>query len=168
MQPQVVRGDAARYRRLKRLGLVAAALYVALAAVPKPFRPLQPEWFPFFSWSLFSNIPNDARDFGVRVLVLDGEALDPPLFFEQLEARLPGCRSQVVHRALQRVGASLEAGEAEDAAALRHDLERGLFGARAVEYELLRRHYLYYDLLVHGRLLSERPVGRYSWPGAAP
>ena len=30
MQPQVVRGDAARYRRLKRLGLVAAALYVAL------------------------------------------------------------------------------------------------------------------------------------------
>lgn len=167
MNAPQVRGDAARYRRLKRGGLLAAAIYIALAAVPKPFRPGQPEWFPCFSWSLFSNIPNDTRDYGARVLTLDGEALDPPVLLEHLEARVPGSRSQRVHRSLQKVGAALHAGDAAAADAARIDLERLLFRDRAVTYELLRRHYLYYDLVVDGRLLEERALGRFTWPGEA-
>ena len=165
MEQPAARGDAARYRRLKRAGLVAAAVYVALAAVPKPFRPLQPEWFPFFSWSLFSNIPNDIEDYGARVLALDGETLDPPLMFEQLEPRLRGSRSQVVHRGLQELGAAWESGDVATVESLTGQLERGLFRDRAVTWELLHRHYLYYDLVVHGRLLDERPLARFTWPG---
>lgn len=66
-------------RRFRRAVVALVVLYVLLGVVPKPFRMGQPEWFPFFSWSLFSRVPQDGVRLTARVLELDGVVLDPPV-----------------------------------------------------------------------------------------
>jgi hypothetical protein len=120
------------------LGLVAVYSGVLVWAGPTA-----PERFPFFRWELFSKVPPPERsDFGVRIVAIGDEVLDPPLYFEQARRHFPLARSPEGYQLIQRWGSQLRRGELLRADTTRKLLEaRYLVSAEPVRYELVARTY---------------------------
>src|SRR5438132_14360891 len=73
--------ERSRYRRTNLILLVALLAYLAVA-LERERVPGRPEFFPVGAWSLFSMVPNDTQDYGVRLLEVRGQPLAHPLFLE--------------------------------------------------------------------------------------
>jgi hypothetical protein len=104
------RTDRAALKRsewLVRAALVFCALYALVA-----FQDRHTERFPFFSWTLFSDVPDPkSTDYSVRLLERDGTVLTPPLYYADAklvdQGQLVQANRQMkgLGRAIEREGA---------------------------------------------------------------
>jgi len=102
-----------------------------------------PERFPFFKWELFSRVPRSQQeDYGVRFVEVDGQPVDPPVYFEQADEFLSTSRSPDAQSTIRNIGRAVE----HDQPVLLTD-NRALFEGRHLQelesatYEVVKRRY---------------------------
>ena len=146
-------------RRFRRFVLALLVVYVAQGVVPKPFRIGQPEWLPFFSWSLFSRVPQRGVELSVRALALDAEPLDPPVpLMRVVEPHRRGQRDRLLMD-LWNIHKGVRDDDRMRVERGRRRLEQRLLGDREARYEVRVRSY---ELLSDDRAgESIRSVGIY-------
>ena len=99
------------------------------------------EVFPFFAWDLFSVVPNEVDDYGVRVRELDHQPLSPPRFFEELPD-VAQAFSTVDYVIVQQLGAAQQRGDAVRQGQLQRLLLDNLLGrGKQARLELVRRRF---------------------------
>lgn len=122
-----------RSRWIVRLAVVFLLSYTLLVAQNR-----STERFPFFSWSLFSEVPEpEATDYAIRLLAVEGEPLLQPRYHNVRDRRAAQERrlSNLFGRALLR-------GRDDRAADLRDQYETTyLSDWRSVRYQVVRRDY---------------------------
>lgn len=126
------------YRRYVLIYLVAVAVYVPMSTVL--WARFQRELFPFAPWELFSHVPNAHHDFGVRVISVDGQAVDGAPYLETLPGIPAEGYSINAHITIQTLGQQLESGDEAGAAATRAFFEeRYLAGVGTMVYSVYAR-----------------------------
>ena len=140
---------------------IAAFLYVTVAGVTllRARTGANTEIFPIFSWDLFSVVPNETMDYGLRVLEVDGKPLEPPQFLEQLTIFSQPFRISA-HMAIQELGVAHARGDTERARSLAHMLYENHLGgaARRVRFELVERRFDVLTRVRSGRFASLTPI----------
>ncbi len=131
--------------KFKSLELLIAAslIFYALIALAGNLMAPKGEYFPFFSWSLFSTVPSDKSTFELHIYRIGDMVIDPPQNFFALREYFEAAqaRSSRVSKAARRFGRALR-WEREDAAAFREVFEAHLLREHsAVEYAIVRVRY---------------------------
>lgn len=122
------------------------------------------EQFPFFKWQLFSKVPSEINtSYGVRLLEVDGQELDPPRYFEKSDDLFGNrARSPEAATLLKSWGGHLEAFRPLRAEASRELFEtRFLQSATTVHYEVVKRRYDIIERVECDCFVSEEVIGEY-------
>jgi len=123
-----------------QLGFISCALLYALVGNYSWYR-AQTEYFPIYSWDLFSSIPSHSAMFAVRLTHINGKPLDPPRYFNEATAYIPAAKSIDAFALIQRFGRAIYEGDA-GAAGLRAQFEAHyLDSGDDITYELVIRAY---------------------------
>jgi hypothetical protein len=133
-------------RRTERLARAAVGLVVVYCSflvrdgLARAREQPSGETFPFFMWELFSTVPEPHQtDYGLRLVEIDGSAVDGVYFEESL---LPSHQASAAQGVIGRMGADLEAGRTDDLEVARLLLEtRYLYPLSTARYELVKREY---------------------------
>ncbi|MBI2902472.1 MAG: hypothetical protein HYY12_02645 [Candidatus Methylomirabilis oxyfera] len=158
-----------RYNRLKIFAAVLLCGYAAAAVVIKGALRHEREIFPIFSWSLYSTVPREAAEYGVRIFEVGGETLNPPLFFEDARAFFPYVNQAQLFMTVQSLGRALESDNTEAIKTYRRLLERHhLRGRGVIHYEIVRRRFNTLTRWVTGEFRTLRTVGTFSTEGQRP
>lgn len=128
-----------RYRRTQWGILGIVVIYTAVSLATKGWS--GEEFFPFFNWSLFSTVPNEKHDYGLRITAVDDTQLEPPLYFEAADQWFAEANNIVAYNAIQDYGKAVRQGEAEAIAKIRPFIETLYLEDKAVQYEVVRRTY---------------------------
>ena len=157
------------YRSLKLLVAGILCGYAAAALVLKVTLRQDGEVFPLFSWSLYSTVHGEDADYAVRILSVAGEALDPPLFFQEARLFFAGTEPIAAFMTVQRLGDALEKRDADAVRAHRRLLEHHhLRGRGVVRYEIVRRTFNTLGRWSSGGFTSVRTVAVLSTDRAGP
>ncbi|MGF1475240.1 MAG: hypothetical protein ACFB6S_06715 [Geminicoccaceae bacterium] len=150
---------------IKRVQLMVAAFLIAyvVVAVAGNLFAQRREYFPFFSWSLFSNVPSQRSTFELYIHQTGDQRYSPPRNFFDLpnEFRAARNRSSTVSKAAKGLGRAIQ----RDPDNL--DRARTVFEAHLlrehnlVEYEIARVRFRPLHRLRTGELDLYRPVGRF-------
>ncbi|MEO1368314.1 MAG: hypothetical protein AAFX50_14165 [Acidobacteriota bacterium] len=146
-----------RFRRSQHFGLAVVLVTIA-ASLHLGFSGKR-DLYPFFSWSLFTHVPNVKHDFGLLITGIDGQRLDPPRELNAFSGRLAGAGSIRAYYTVQDFGRAILLRDRETADELRSLLEREyLKGAGGeLHYLLVARSYDPIEKWRHGRM-EQRPV----------
>ncbi len=126
------------YRRTRWFILSAVLLYWLVGNLPRFWS--SPEIYPISAWELFSYVPNELVDYGLRVTAVDNKALPEALYFEAATQLFGDAQSIVAYINIQTLGQAIDAGQAEQSESLRIKLEQQyLHVAQPLRYELVRR-----------------------------
>lgn len=148
------------YRRLQ-WGIAAFVLLYALIGNAVWFRHYR-EIYPIFSWDLFSYVPNEVADFGLRITRTGDTVLDFPIYFEAATGLVPDAQSIVAYTNIQALGVAIMAGQSVELAAAAHRVESlHLYTLMPVEYEIVRRRYSPLARWREGEFLSEEAIGAF-------
>jgi hypothetical protein len=142
------RREYQNYCRTQRLLVALVVVYVALAVERETVHG-RGEIFPFASWSLFTLVPNEVRDYTVHITEINGRRIDPPLAYENSHAHFLNAHSHNAYISIQKLGRAVES---KDDAAIRRI--RGYFehldlnmrsgevaGGAGVTYDIVTRRY---------------------------
>jgi hypothetical protein len=124
--------------------IVAATLAVMVAYLGViGIRRGEDELLPFFTWSLFSRVPErEAVHYSIRLVEVDGRTLDPPVYFDEASALLATTQLPEANTTLQDLGRAVEAGDEDAVDAARSTLEsRFLNELDSATYEVVRRRF---------------------------
>lgn len=136
-------GASARRRRtgltsLKSLIAYALIAYTVVAVTGQQLA-RDGEWFPVFSWSLFTEV--SAYGFATRleIVAIDGQALDPPAFYRDLGDVFPkaGNASISLNKLLDKIALDHHL-DAPNDGRLRQLAATYLAGADEVEWRIVR------------------------------
>ena len=121
----------------------------------------QREYFPIYSWDLFSYIPAHTADFAIRITAINGETLDPPLFFNEATKYIPAAQTIEAFALLQRFGNAVYT-DSTEADALQQQFEaRYLQQLDAIDYELVIRTFDAIDYTQSGTVDQMIPLQSY-------
>jgi hypothetical protein len=140
-----IKSERNRYRWTNRIIAVGVVVYLALA-IGREGRAKREEIFPFASWSLFSMVPNEADDYSLRILAVNGKAVEPPLYFEDSIHLFSNATDHSARMSIEHLGKAVERGDAHEIEKVRAYLESLHFKSpereqRVVQYEVVRRRY---------------------------
>jgi hypothetical protein len=141
----LARGSGVKtYRALKRWIAAVIIGYFLLGTTTN--LTIHREIFPIFSWDLFSSIPApQGSDYGIKILAVDGVALNPPVYFEKADTIFAKAHSIDAYSSIALLGGAVAA---NDQAAI--DAQRAVFepvflsDRKNVRYVVVQRTY---DLL---------------------
>jgi hypothetical protein len=124
------------YYRWMKMGLVAWLVLYAVVGVAAERLPAQ-EVYPFFSWRLFDEIPNQLTYYTIRITMYDGRKLPEPVWFADAGDMLRenNIYSAGYHHLANRIGLVFEGGDLTEVASLREDLEAAF--SRPISYDLV-------------------------------
>lgn len=107
------------------------------------------EALPFFTWSLFSQVPDREQvHYSLRLVDVDGTRLDPPRYFDEASDLVAAAQLSEANELVQAVGLRLDAGEDAEAEELLVLFEsRFLNEFDEATYEVVRRRYDVVDRL---------------------
>lgn len=95
--------------------------------------------FPFFSWSLFSKVPEDVEVLHtLRILSLNGKKLDRPIFFADAEFLFAVDKNspRAWYNLFQDLAYALESGGEKEVEQIRKSIERHIL-VESIEYEVV-------------------------------
>jgi len=100
------------------------------------------EWYPFFSWTLFSKIPALNEEYAVRIHEYEGKIFDPPIFFSQTQGVYSVSNTSITeyHFMIQLLGRSLKRNQ-EDEIIRRRQIFEANFLSHPVIYEVVKIKY---------------------------
>jgi hypothetical protein len=149
-----------RYRRTNAALAALAAVYLIVAVSRKALK--REEWFPIASWALFSTVPNENNDYGLRLMQIDGRKLDPPLPFERAEQFFWSAKKSTARGMIQALGASIARHDMAQSEALRQSFEPlHLRGHKQVIYQVVARQYDPLERWHGGGFDRIRPLATY-------
>jgi hypothetical protein len=151
-----------RQRRLKVGITILFVIYVVVAVAGDRLAPRR-EFFPFFSWSLFSDIPNTRSTFELYIHRVNHEVYDEPKNFYELPEHFHAARRRVstISKSVKAVGRALAFGD-HAADRLRAVLEDQLLAeALSIDYEITRVVFRPLDRWHTGELIRRKTVGRF-------
>lgn len=125
------------YRRYLLIFLCAVCVYAPTSTLL--WARYQYELFPFAPWELFSHVPNQHHDFGMRILAVDGQPLDGAPYLETLKGIAGEPYSINAHTTIQTLGQHLENGDMTSAADARTLLEGRYLAGAVVVYAIYAR-----------------------------
>lgn len=150
--------------RLAALGVLFIACYLGVLLWHGPSR--SPEVFPFFSWSLFSEVPDAVEvDYSVRFISVNGVTLDEPVFFEESKAFLRTASAPQAYQVIQQLGRAHDKNQDRRAAESQDLLDsQWLASLTSADYEVVRREFdilerLECDCYSNVVVLSEASLG---------
>jgi hypothetical protein len=96
------------------------------------------EMFPLSRWAMFNRIDSQVDDYGLRIRAVAGQALSPPVYFEN--AGLAQSQSVTAYHAIQKFAERTLAHDSE-ADTSRTLVEERYLAQAAVEYDLVARRW---------------------------
>ena len=154
------------YRRTQILFILLIVVYTAVSYTTK--RVQGREFFPFFNWSLFTHVPNEKHDYGLRILAIEGEPLETPLYFEEADALFGEAHSIVAYKAIQEYGKAVRVEDEATVAETRPFIESIYLESQPVQYELVRRTFLPIIRFQTGEFIKEEMLAQFEVEGQAP
>ncbi|MEM7331236.1 MAG: hypothetical protein AAF490_04020 [Chloroflexota bacterium] len=152
------------YRSAQWTVVLIIVIYTAVSYTTTRFR--GSELFPFFNWSLFTKVPNEKHDFGLRLLTVDGEPLSEPIYFEEADAWFDEAHSIVAYQAIQQFGSAVREADETTIEEIRPFVESTYLENQTVRYELVRRTYLPISRVQTGAFVNEEVLGQFEVGGA--
>lgn len=154
----------AQYRmdRLK-LGIAAALVGYTVIAIAGNLFAQRREYFPFFSWSLFSDVPAERSTFELYIFRVGDTPFDQPVNFFDLPDHFKAARvrSSTVSKAAKSLGRAL-LWTSDDVDSARAVFEGHLLREHAeVDYAIVRVAFRPLDRWHTGALEREETVGRF-------
>lgn len=120
------------------------------------------EIFPFYSWELFSYVPNLATDFGLKINAIDNQYIDEPVYFQDAVDLLEDTESIIAFNIIQTLGYAIENNDQPLIDETRKDLESIYFeDFNQVEYEIKKRTYYAAERWRTGTFESEKRLATY-------
>ncbi len=117
------------------------------------------ELFPVFKWELFSKVPpREQTSYGVRLLEVDGEVLDEPIYFEEALHLFRSARSPDVPTLVRSWSQHVAAGNFEESVRSQILFEARFLESRPVRYQLVRRTYDIVERVDCGCFISEEVI----------
>lgn len=136
--PSILFNSMIAYRRTKWFILGAVLFYFIVGNGARYW--LGREIYPIFSWELFSYVPNELVDYGLRVTQVDHKVLPKAVYFEAAPSLFSDAQSIIAYNNIQALGQLLDAHQADNAQAARIKVEQQhLHIAHALSYEIIRR-----------------------------
>lgn len=148
------------YRRTQWFILSAIFLYWLVGNLPRYWS--KPEIYPISSWELFSYVPNELADYGLRVTAVDNQALPEALYFEAATQLFDEAQSITAYVNIQTLGQAIDTGQAEQSEILRSKLEQQYLQiAQPLRYEIVRRRSLPLVRWKTGDFSSEEVIAQF-------
>jgi hypothetical protein len=150
------------YKLLKMVIAVLAISYFLIGNISHRYGIA--EIFPIATWELFSYVPrSENSDFGVKILAVNGTALNPPVYFEKASQFFTKIHSIDVYMTIQVLGKALLAKDESTAASYRDLLEDVYLADQAqITYVVTQRRYHLLERWNHGTFLSEVELGTFN------
>jgi hypothetical protein len=153
--------ERAYYRRTNCLLLGLLAVYLALVVYVERV-PGKEEVFPFASWSLFSMVPNEYRDYSLRLLEMGDGRLSRPAYFEDAGDVIPWVAHNGARMAIQHLGDAAEHRREQEVAEVRKYLEAlYLGGHKSLKYQVVARRYDPLERWRTGHFREERTLATF-------
>ena len=136
--------------------VVLGYVIVAVFATPKE---TEPDIFPFFDWSLFSNSANPKGDVVLVIREIDGVPLEKPTFFYALPDRFAAARDRniLVRKALIRLLFGLRTGDGDLVNRQRRLIEDNFLGeAKSAKYDIYNIRFDPIERLNTGAVLTSK------------
>lgn len=115
------------YRILGQLIIVFLVVYFSVGIAARFLSRGTEDFYPFFSWFLFTTVPPRIQtDYAIRIVEAGGKKFDPPVFFERADdVYEKGDRSVAEYSRLTRsLAMSVRGNQKEEVERLRSALER--------------------------------------------
>ncbi|WP_136661330.1 hypothetical protein [Nitratireductor sp. XY-223] len=157
------KGKLAGYRRIVVTIPVFLACYTFVAMLGSGLSS-RAEFFPVFSWSLFTYVSDTRVLCELDVISVDGEELPAPTQFYDLPEYFPAALSRDIRllKTLQRACVARIEGNEAEFDALRRVIENSFLSARRnVRYKLLTRTYNPIDRWRDGTVMSTKLLGEF-------
>ena len=122
------------------------------------------EIFPFFNWSLFTNVSDEKKLLEIEILAIDDEYFTKPVRYYDLKSKFPlAAAKDITHlKLLYRIYAALRTNSLEKFNALKRTLETVyLRGHRKVRYRLTLKTYNPIERWRAGRVRHVEVVGEF-------
>jgi len=164
------RVSAKQLNLLGASGLVAyvvlstSAAFMILGPTTHPYR----ELYPFFSWSLFSRVSDERKEYRVTITALDDRTFDPPIDMRRVDVFPDFDDSKSLgYKALQNLGDAISK-EADDIDRKREEFADRFFGRHDVDYRISRHDYNPLERWRDGPSSDEvAPIGDFSYGGGS-
>lgn len=144
-----------KYERLKKF-LIATLFVFGVAGFIVNFLP-EKEAYPFYSWNLFSKIPNNESSYYIRVTEYKGQKKNDLLIGEKLEEYIKIDYRGEFYWLIQDYGRVVEEKNAQET---RMELE-SLFKDGNVSYQVVLMEYDPYKFKRFGEVIDEKVVGAF-------
>lgn len=154
------------YRNLQWRIVFVFIVYTAVSLYAKAH--MGDELFPFFNWSLFTKIPNEKNDYGLRITMIEGEALESPIYFESADDWLAEAHSIVAYNAIQDFGRAVRDEDEALVAEIRPYIESLYLENKPMRYDVVRRTYTPLERWQTGEFANEALLGQFTIDGGAP
>ena len=142
-----------------RLVLVLIVYFIAGTASQR-LVPGVDEIFPFFGWSLFSNVPNESSRYTILIEEHNGQAIDPPVvFLKAPEAIVTGNRN-IGRKVINKLGRAKTRDRKGKVKRYRRLLESNYLQGR-VRYELVYERYDPLEKWKTGESIELTSLGRF-------
>lgn len=126
------------YRRLKYSILLFAVAYALVGSATWHW--FRYEIFPIFSWDLFSYVPYELIDYGVKITRVGDSTPEPSLYYEAAGSFFPDAQSITAYTNIQVLGHAVEWGTDADVQRARQQFEHlHLNNIAPVHYEVWKR-----------------------------
>lgn len=142
------------------LGLLAA--YFMIGAALFVFSPALNEVYPFFSWTLFREVPQrDSIRYVVRVTAVNGVQLAQPVFLDQSEGIVKGGVGATNDSRISQLRSAVLEDDTDAIRTAREQLEE-TFLPRDVAYELVEIHFDPIDFWKTGAYSDMQPYRAFT------
>ena len=129
------------YAQLKQVVIVSLIAYASIAVCIQALQ--KQDAYPFFSWNLFSVIPNVHTAYTMKIISMNGVSHNPPLSFDTLSSFFQNINASPPEylQIVQQLGSALENKSSRDnVVVLRQNLER-MFANTKATYQITRIEY---------------------------
>lgn len=153
-----------RYHSFQLVMFFLLALYFIVGSVS--WFVFRVEYYPIFSWDLFSRVPNTVTDYGLLITAVDQAPLDQQLYFEEASMLFADTNSIIASNMIQGIGYNTTVGNKADAEALRIQFESLYFEAyQSVTYEIVQRTYTPIERYQNSLFISEESLQTAEYRG---
>ena len=134
------------YDRAKKLALIFLLSYLLIGMsneyIGEEVFNSGAEWYPVFSWDLFSSVPNEKTDYHMRIVRLGPTNYDPPLPFRETSALFDsiGASPTEYTPLINKLGRAAEESDQTQIDFYSAKV-RAIFGDRPYAYEILKVRY---------------------------
>ena len=134
-------GSPTTFLRQTRSRLILVLLvYFFVGTASQKLVPGVDEIIPFFGWSLFSTVPNDAQRYTILIEEHDGRVIDPPISFLQAPESIVTGNRFVGRKVINKMGRAKRRGRGRKVRKYRSILESSYLRGQ-VRYQLVFESY---------------------------